>query len=426
MKILNVYLTTAIWLLSLAAIAQHSYPTKKAVVDSAYEKLNEILYGTNHIWSYKKSDSVLYRMISIEKANHDYRKMGLKLWFQFPNDQRRYDWFNRTLENGVSGNNYWSNIEEGMKQFISLAGSYKEYSIPINQIELKEWERSYPKMLKEYKHYAEISKNLYSYNNVLERGLRSFFHLSFNKAYRENKKMDFARLNQFLLPAAERIFKYKGDANPELYVPWVHMQKGINGCLRSYYDEYGLNEKDMAKYFLSLEKHPLPEIRRWANQQSNVFLLMEEGQSFEFKHKTIDGEEIDFEKLRGKVVLVDFWSTWCSGCISRMPAIKKVYDQYKDRDFVVISAALDDMDKLEEIKAIEKKIGADWPTLIIGGPSNKNSLGGKIWKRYNFFGVPQILLFDKKGKLVMLNDRLTSGDFEPDVKGLLAGEYNSN
>ncbi|MNY08545.1 hypothetical protein D3C86_1414070 [compost metagenome] len=54
------------------------------------------------------------------------------------------------------------------------------------------------------------------------------------------------------------------------------------------------------------------------------------------------------------------------------------------------------------------------------GYSAPNSLAKSIWKKYGFSGVPQLLLLDKNGKLVMYNDLLTNGDFEPLVKELLA------
>lgn len=55
---------------------------------------------------------------------------------------------------------------------------------------------------------------------------------------------------------------------------------------------------------------------------------------------TLSGERIDLEKLRGKMVLVNFWATSCPGCVSEMPKLIDTYNQYKDRDFVLVAVAM--------------------------------------------------------------------------------------
>jgi thiol-disulfide isomerase/thioredoxin len=58
---------------------------------------------------------------------------------------------------------------------------------------------------------------------------------------------------------------------------------------------------------------------------------------FELAFTALDGREVDLKKLRGKVVLIDFWATWCGPCIAELPNVKKVYADYHDKGFEIVS-----------------------------------------------------------------------------------------
>lgn len=191
------------------------------------------------------------------------------------------------------------------------------------------------------------------------------------------------------------------------------------------YGQLGIGDTELARFLDSLKISTTHlGVHEWVSQRTSVLKLKNE--PLQLKHTAIDGMEIDLEKLRGKVVLVDFWNTNCLGCIRRMPAIKEVYDKYRSKGFEVISIATDPETKMEQIKKIKNKIGASWPTLVIGGKNHEEhsiSLTRIIWNKYGFSGVPQLLLLDKRGQLVMLNDLLRKGNFEPLVRKLLTEKH---
>ncbi|SIO49318.1 TlpA family protein disulfide reductase [Chitinophaga niabensis] len=393
--------------------------------DTAYKELEEkflyeFLKPKDRIFSYmSKSDSIIAEVSIREKLYSDYREKGLNLWTKFPHDIRRYEWFKKTLLHNRWGNRYWKSIEKGARSLVEEAGQEGGYSTPISWNELRHWENVYPHMLSEYKMYCERSGKMIEYNQVLVSILDSFLKLSLNSEYRYHKKLNLPELKRLFLPLGEKILGYDVKRYPNLMPLYLDLQNVMDAGFISNYRAYGLNEVDMDNFFVSLQTNSSPNVREWAERRNNIFLLMNNRDSFQLKSASIGGQEVDFGKMRGNVVLVDFWATWCSSCIERMPEIKRMYDKYKEGKFIVISACLNDERDLTQVKNIKSKIGADWLTLAIGKVSQKESLGSVIWEKYKFFGVPQLLLFNKKGKLVMINDLLRSGNFEPILKKLL-------
>ncbi len=58
--------------------------------------------------------------------------------------------------------------------------------------------------------------------------------------------------------------------------------------------------------------------------------------------KTIDGKPFDISQYKGKVVIVDFWATWCGPCLAELPNLKKIYEKYHDRGLEIVGVNLDD------------------------------------------------------------------------------------
>lgn len=68
--------------------------------------------------------------------------------------------------------------------------------------------------------------------------------------------------------------------------------------------------------------------------------VMQKPQAPEVTFTTLDGQKINMQALRGKTVLVNFWATDCPGCIKEMPELIETYQQFKDKDFVVVAVAM--------------------------------------------------------------------------------------
>ena len=113
----------------------------------------------------------------------------------------------------------------------------------------------------------------------------------------------------------------------------------------------------------------------------------------DIKFTAIDGTEVDLAKLRGKVVLVDFWATWCGPCVAELPNVLKAYEKLHEKGFEIVGISLDQSkEKLEEFV---KDRGMKWPQYFDGkGWENDMS------RRFGIQSIPAMWLLNKKGMLV--------------------------
>ena len=123
------------------------------------------------------------------------------------------------------------------------------------------------------------------------------------------------------------------------------------------------------------------------------------GSFLELKGTLLDGSELDWKSYRGKVVLVDFWATWCGPCRAEMPNVKKYYELYHDRGFEVIGISLDRSRKaLEDFLETEK---LPWVTLYADDAGGSHPMA----THYGVTAIPTVILADKEGKVVSLRAR---------------------
>jgi peroxiredoxin len=130
----------------------------------------------------------------------------------------------------------------------------------------------------------------------------------------------------------------------------------------------------------------------------------------DFTVTLLTGESLTLSDLRGKVVLVDFWSTNCAPCVKEIPAIKNVYTQYHLQGFEIIGISLD-VD-LEKLTAFVRENDMQWPIVCSG-----KSLLDETVQLYNVNAQPSLWLVDREGILRFFDVRGES--LEEAVRGLL-------
>jgi thiol-disulfide isomerase/thioredoxin len=139
-------------------------------------------------------------------------------------------------------------------------------------------------------------------------------------------------------------------------------------------------------------------------------LAAQVGKLFSLRFKGLDGRDVDLEKLRGHVVLIDFWATWCGPCIAEMPQIKQLYDQFHSEGLEIVGISFDaEKAKLENYIRNEN---IAWAQYFDG-----KMWGNEIGKGFGLRNLPTVALVDKRGVLRFANAR---NDFPARVKELLA------
>ena len=137
-------------------------------------------------------------------------------------------------------------------------------------------------------------------------------------------------------------------------------------------------------------------VESFASSARRLALL---GSTLELEGKLLDGSELDWNAYRGKVVLVDFWATWCGPCIAEAPNVRRYYDLYHDQGFEVVGISLDT--KQEALEAYIEKEQVPWVNLFESGAGWKHSMA----VRYGIRAIPSVFLVDTEGKVVSLEAR---------------------
>lgn len=108
---------------------------------------------------------------------------------------------------------------------------------------------------------------------------------------------------------------------------------------------------------------------------------------------TPDGENMQLSDLKGKVVLIDFWASWCSPCRKENPEMVKLYNKYKDDGFTIFGVSLDKK-RNDWLNAIEKD------SLVWDHVSDLKGWKSKAAKKYNVSSIPHTVLVDEEGRII--------------------------
>ncbi|HTB08029.1 MAG TPA: TlpA disulfide reductase family protein [Bacteroidia bacterium] len=123
-----------------------------------------------------------------------------------------------------------------------------------------------------------------------------------------------------------------------------------------------------------------------------------------------DGKNISLSSFKGKMVLIDFWASWCKPCFETIPLLSKAYNKFKDKGFTILSVSLD-QDKGHWVDAI-KELNMDWPQV-----SDLKFKDSPILQLYNFRKTPYNVLVSKDGRI--LDKNIDEADLDHIVDSLL-------
>ncbi len=136
------------------------------------------------------------------------------------------------------------------------------------------------------------------------------------------------------------------------------------------------------------------------------------GKPFELEFdEAIKGTHMSMKDLKGKVVVIDFWATWCGPCVAEMPTMKKLYAEYKDKGVEFIGVSLDqskDKGGLDALKKFVADNGVTWPQYYQG-----NWWQSDFSKGWGINSIPAVFIVDADGNLYSVKARGKLADAHP-------------
>jgi thiol-disulfide isomerase/thioredoxin len=155
-----------------------------------------------------------------------------------------------------------------------------------------------------------------------------------------------------------------------------------------------------------------PQLKALATQAQEKAKQMAglKSKPLDIKYTALDGRAVDLTKLRGKVVLVDFWATWCPPCRAEVPNVVAAFKKYHDKGLEIVGISLD-QDK-DALQSFVKEKDMAWPQYFDG-----KGWDNEISTRYGIDSIPAMWLLDKKGMLVSTD---ASDDLDGGIAKLLA------
>lgn len=173
-----------------------------------------------------------------------------------------------------------------------------------------------------------------------------------------------------------------------------------NVILNEYYDTlYYLLSKVTNEDYIKEYKKNSEKNKRWrSNRKYNTDNIPKEGEpAIDFSYPDKDGIEFSLKTFKGKLVYIDVWATWCGPCISEIPALHKLEQEYHDKNVSFISISIDE-DKDAWLKMVnEKDLGGI--QLWAGNLWEGDDLNG-IAKDYAVYSIPRFMLFSHDGTVI--------------------------
>lgn len=113
----------------------------------------------------------------------------------------------------------------------------------------------------------------------------------------------------------------------------------------------------------------------------------------DFNEKDINGQPLSVAKFKGKIVLVDFWATWCGPCVAELPNVIAAYEKYHSKGFEVVGISLDESE--ERLKAFIAEHKMTWPQYFDGKKWQNN-----VSTKYGVNSIPATYLLDRDGRII--------------------------
>ncbi len=167
-----------------------------------------------------------------------------------------------------------------------------------------------------------------------------------------------------------------------------------------------LDKPDKATEAIEQIKRDFPETQQGKNadqvlksikeeEESNkISRALVEGSKFpDFDEKDVEGNPLSIAKYKGKVVMVDFWATWCGPCVGELPNVLETYKKHHDEGFEIIGISLDK--EKEKLTSFTESRKMPWQQFFDG-----QMWSNKLAVKYGVHSIPMTYLLDGEGKII--------------------------
>ncbi len=176
-------------------------------------------------------------------------------------------------------------------------------------------------------------------------------------------------------------------------------QYALAGIIQAYETNKNSNYVAFGEQFIEEYKEKEPQVAASLEagiEKERSFMIG--GVAPDFSQTAPDGTEVSLSDLRGKVVLIDFWASWCGPCRRENPNVVRLYEKYKDKGFEILGVSLD-RNRDKWLQAIDQD-GLEWLHV-----SDLKGWQNQVAKQYSVSSIPKTLLISEEGKIIAKNLR---------------------
>lgn len=295
-----------------------------------------------------------------------YRALGLGLWARYPDQDERAFWLAQTLQLRPA---YMRRVVDGA--YALASGERVDIDVELQS----RWDADYP-----------------------ERRIAVWTDPEATREQRSGILFQEVRNTLIDIRSGSRDATALPDALNGVHELWTKYGLGFQsrrlaGILTRNAFDFQMTDVDLAAFLTPMLEYEDDGLRNLAEGWFRSRELRTT--PLEFSAPTLDGESFDVADLRGKIVLMDYWTTTCSACIAAMPLIHEIYLEYQDKGFEVVSVSFDAERNRRKVERIEHELGLTWPTL------NAEDQWAQANARFGWGNIlPVYMLLDREGKVV--------------------------